>query len=67
MENYINATCITDLEGYICPITKFVSIPNIGDKVKTFYGDKVVYLKVLEILHVENDATKKPYIFVKLG
>lgn len=67
MKQYINATCFTDLEDYNCPITKFVAIPNIGDKVKVLYKGNITYLKVVDVMHSEHIPDMSPYLYVKLG
>ena len=63
----IKAICITNLEGYECPITKFSYPPQIGDKVKVIKEGQIKYLNVIEISHSVSDMSGEPQIIVELG
>ena len=63
----IKAVCITKLEGYECPVTKFAYPPQIGDKVKVRKGGKIEYLTILEVSHSTNEMSGNPEIIVELG
>jgi hypothetical protein len=63
---YIKAVCKTNLDDYICPITSFVSVPEIGHSVEVKYKGKNTTLKVVAITHLES-FIREPYIVVELN
>jgi len=76
----IKAICKTNLDGYTCPITSFVAIPNMGNRVDVLKEGREATLKVVAITHkekiitpaiasptVNHAATTEPYIEVELN
>jgi len=60
----INGKCRTNLDNYTCPVTSFVALPRIGDRVEVMYKGSRSTLKIIEITHIDEDG--KPSIIVEL-
>ena len=66
MDKLIKGKCRTNLDDYEMIITKFYSVPNIGDRVACLYKGSSSSLKVVGITHDSKNGGW-PYIIVELN
>lgn len=61
----IKGHCVTNIDDVRCPVTSFVAVPRIGERVAVLYKGHSDTMPVVQVTHYE-DVDGQPRIKVEL-